>query len=753
MVRITFIFLAIIVILTTSCNSTKRVPANDALYLGAATKVEGDGLSSAQRKDIRSNMQSLTKPKPNSRILGIPFKLHFYNLGGIFKKWGEPPVLLSQVSIDNNVKILQNSLENHGYFRAVVSGDTVVKKKKGTAVYTAKPGTQYTIREVFVQQDSTRLQQAINNIKGVSVLRPGDAFNLPEIKAERLRIDTRLKDSGFYFFSPDYILVDTDTTIGDHKVNLYVNTKPETPQEARQQYRISNIYIYANYSLNSAETDTNQAHARLYRGYYVVDSSHLYNPRLFAHAMQFYPGDLYNRRYHNNTLSRLINLGIFKFVKNRFEPSSDSTLDAYYYLTPQQKKSLRVEVGATNKSNNMTGSEIVLGFTNRNTFKGGEILKIDASVGSEVTVSGQFRGYNTFRIGAEANFAFPRFVTPFFTVNPRGGFVPRTNIQIGYDILTRQKLYTLTSFRGGFGYIWKESVKKEHTFYPISIQYVQPSKITQIYLDSLLKNPTLGKAVDTQFIFGGNYNYQYNSLIRREAQNGVYFNGLLDLSGNLLGLFTGGNVKKGDETARIFGAPFSQFVKIESDFRIYRKISKSNLWANRLIIGLGFPYGNSYSLPFIKQYFIGGNNSVRAFRSRSIGPGTYFPTNYGSDGFVPDQSGDIKLEINSELRIKLMNIVYGALFVDAGNVWLYNEDTLKPGGKFSKDFLKELAVGAGVGIRFDINILVLRLDVAFPLRKPFLENQERWVINQIKLNKAAWRKENIVWNLAIGYPF
>ena len=754
MIRSTLSILVILsLFVASSCSTTKRIPENDALYTGASVKVEGDSLSKKKKRAIRTQLQGLTRPRPNSKVLGIPFKLHFYNMGGLFKKWGEPPVLLSDLNLENNSRILQNTLENTGYFRASVTGDTIVKNKKARAVYTAQPAIQYTINEVKFQQDSSDLQKAINRATRRSLLKPGQPFDLGVIKAERTRIDASLKNRGFYYFAPEFLLVDTDSTIGNNKVNLYVNTKPETPVEARKIYKINKVYIYSNYSLNDALADTNPSHARFYSGYYVVDSSKFYNPRLFAQAMQFEPGETYNRRQHNITLNRLINLGIFKFVKNRFEPVGDSALNAYYYLTPLAKKSLRGEIGGVTKSNNLTGTQVSLGFTNRNTFKGGEILTIDGYVGSEVQVSGLYRGYNTFRVGAEANLAFPRFITPFFSINPNGGFVPRTNMQLGYDILTRQKLFTLNSYRAALGYIWKESIQKEHTLYPISIQYVQPTKVTQIYLDSLRNDPTLGKAIDTQFILGSSYNYLYNTLARRRTGNGIYFNGLLDLSGNVAGLFTKGTVKKGGKEGRIFGAPFSQYVKVETDFRIYREVSKSNIWANRIIVGFGLPHGNSLELPFIKQFFVGGNNSLRAFRSRSVGPGTYLSPNIADKGFVPDQSGDIKLELNSELRFKIINIVYGAVFVDAGNVWLFNESPIKPGGKFSGKFLSELAVGTGAGIRFDINILVLRLDVGFPLRKPFLAEKNRWVINMIDLKDKDWRKDNLVFNLAIGYPF
>lgn len=748
-----------------SCSSTKKLPEGEVLYTGATIKIEDSLHSSKKKKHLKKELKGFTRPKPNSRILGIPFKLLLYNLAGNpkkkrspaawLKKMGEPPVLLSNVSVRRNSDILKNQLENTGYLQAAVSGDTVVKNRKGQAVYTAKPGAQYTINEVVFETDSLRLQQKILEISSKSLLKQGDPFNLEVIRGERQRIDAHLKENGYYFFHSEHLLIDVDSTIGSNRVNLYVRVKPNTPADAKKVYSINDVYIYSNYSLNTAAADTNKTHAIYYRGYYLVDKDDRYKPKLFEQAMQFSPGDIYNRTDHNLTLSRLMTLGIFKFVKNRFEVASyskDTALDAFYYLTPFPKQSLRAEIGGNTKSNNMTGSEVSLIYTNRNTFRAGEIFNLKASAGSEIQYSGQFKGYNTFRIGAEGNFAIPRFVTPFFKINTKGGYVPKTNIQLGYDILNRQKLYTLNSFRGGLGYLWKESIRKEHQFYPISIQYVQPVNVTQIYIDSAKSNRLLQKAIDTQFILGANYNYIYNQLVGHRTMEGIYFHGLVDVSGNIVGLIAGANANKG-KTKNIFGAPFSQYIKTETDFRYYFKLSEGNVLANRIIVGLGFPYGNSRQLPFIKQFFIGGNNSIRAFRSRSVGPGSYRPPDRHSVGFLPDQSGDLKLELNTELRIKLTRILYGAVFVDAGNIWLAKEDTTQPGGKFSKDFLSELAVGTGVGIRIDITFFVLRFDVAFPLREPPLPKGERWVIDQIKFGNKGWRRENVIFNIAIGYPF
>lgn len=745
------ICLAVIAFLT-SCSATKKVPDGDALYMGATVKFDSSGLKTRERKELRNDLSALTRPRPNKRVLGIPFKLWFNNIKWLRKK-GEPPVLLSDVNPEYNQKVLQSTLENRGFFVAKVRWDTTVKKKRARAIYTVSPGPQYSINAVHFPTDSSALQRAINDVKDKSFLKPGDPFDLDVIKGERERIDAHLKENGFYFFSPDMLIAQVDTTNGNQMVDIHLKVKPETPARAREIYHINDVYIYAQYGLRATQNDTSRTKARFYEGYYVVDPRELYKPQMFESAMQFDPGDVYNRKDHQQTISRLVNLDLFKFVKNRFEPVEgidSAKLDAFYYLTPFPKKSLRGEINAHTKSNNLTGSSLTIGWRNRNTLRGGELLTIDATGGFEVQYSGQMRGFNTFRAGIEANFTFPRFIVPFGW-DPKGSFVPRTNFRLGYEMLIRQKLYTMQSFRGGWGYIWKESITKEHEFNLVDINYVHPFKITEMYRDSAVKNPTLLKAVEDQFILGTNYNYNYNSMVGKPVMSsGFYFNGNLDLSGNLAGLISGADAKN-DNQKYILNTPFSQYVKLEGDIRYYLKISETAVWANRIIAGIGIPNGNSLELPYIKQFFVGGTNSVRAFRSRSIGPGTFIDTTIST--FLPDQSGDIKLEINTELRKKLFGIVHGALFIDAGNIWLFNSDSLRPGGKFNKHFIRELAIGGGVGLRFDVSFLVVRLDVAFPFRKPWLEEKERWVIDRIRLASPSWRKQNIVFNLGIGYPF
>lgn len=761
---------AILILLSSGCNVTKKVPANDALYTGATFKLKNSKASKKQNKVLKEDLQELIRPKPNSRILGIPFKLLIYNMAGkknnfinrFLRKTGEPPVLLSRVNVTKNVQVLTNTLENKGFFHAKATGDTIVKNKKASAHYEANAGVQYKINEVSFPNDSSTISKAIHDVAAKSILKKGDPFSLDVVKGERLRIDAALKEQGFYYFNPDDLIVFVDSTIGNDLANLYVNFKPDAPAIGKQQYTINDIYVYSNYNLTTAKRDTLKSDSVFYKGYYVIDRKKTFKPRVFEQMMRFESGELYNRTEHNLTINRLINLGTFKFVKNRFEPVGDSLkLNTYYYLTPLPKKSLSAEVGGLSKSNNVNGADVTLRWRNRNAFRGAELVTINAYGGFEVQYSGQFSGYNTLRYGAEANLAFPRFLIPFFHFNTQGSFVPRTNITLGYDILQRQKLYTLNSYRGQFGYNWKESVQKEHTFNPIVVNYVQSLNVTDSFTKYLAHYPTLRRTIAKQFIIGSSYNFNYNQLVNKEKNaGGLYFNGLLDLSGNIAGLISGANAKQG-KTVSLFGTPFSQYIKTELDTRYYVKVGLNDQWANRVIVGVGVPYGNSTILPFVKQFFAGGSNSLRGFRSRSVGPGTYGGGQRVADstGILPDITGDIKFEFNSEYRAKLFSIVYGAVFFDAGNVWLYNDypgspaTTEQPGAQFTKNFLKELAMDGGIGLRLDLTILLLRLDVAIPLRKPWLPEGHRTVINQINFGSNEWRKQNIVYNIAIGLPF
>lgn len=755
------------------CSNLKYLPEGDALYVGGSVKVEDTTMSKKERKNLENELEPLLRPKPNSSILGLRPKLYFYNLAGEPKKekgvryWlrnkvGQPPVLFSQVDLAYNESILQNYAENKGYYKVRTESDSTgtSKNRKVTAEYIVRPGYRYKIKSVTFPKDTTNtLERDIAKLGRRSRLRVGQPYDLDRIKAERERIDTRLKEQGYYYFSPDYLLVQVDSTVGTKQVDLIVKVKEETPAKARQIYTIDQITIYPNYTLSTNDSiDMTKAKVEKYNDFTIIDTVQTFNPRIYDRTLYFHKGDVYNRTDHNLSLNRLVNLGTFKFVKNEFRPSDSiqNALNAYYYLTPLPKKSIRVEVLAKTNSANYTGTELNVNWSNRNTFKGAELLTLTGFGGMEVQVSGQNKGYNVFRFGGEASLVWPRFIGPF-KMESGEGFVPKTRALIGFEHQERQRLYTLNTFKGSFGYLWKENARKEHQLNVTEITYVTSGNVTaeyqaQIDGDGTAENPgnaALQRVIDKQLIFGPTYSYTFTNTMQKRKRNTIYYKGSLDLSATITGLAMGGDK---DDPKEILGVPFSQFAKMEHEFRHYLKLGRDSQLASRIIAGVGVPYGNSDQMPFIKQFFIGGTNSIRAFRARSIGPGTFFEQRDGNT-FLPDQSGDLKLELNTEYRAKLFSIVHGAIFVDAGNIWLMNKDDERAGAEFTGKFYEQLAVGTGAGLRFDLSFLVLRLDLAFPLRKPYLPEGNRWVLDQISFGDSAWRKENLVFNLAIGYPF
>jgi outer membrane protein insertion porin family len=772
---ITYSFL-LVALFVSGCSNTKKLAAGESLFLGGDVSVTDREVEKKQRKVIASDLEDAVRPKPNRKALGVRFRLLIHNYvgknktkGPLYKfreKNGEEPVLASSVDMELNKLIFENVLQNRGFFYPKIQGELVTKRKKTRAKFKVQTGPQYFINETFFQHDTTStLGEDIYALREETLLKPGQPYNLDLIKGERERIDRALKEIGYYFFKSDYILVKVDTSLGNQKVNMYVTLKSddETPEQMYNIYNIRDVYIFPNYRLRGRNTDTNKANAVEYEGYKVVDSQKKFRPSVFAYTMHFKPGDEYNRTDQNTTLNRIINLNVFKFVKNRFEPINDSLMDVYYYLTPYPKKAIRFELGAMTQNDSRVGTQGSISWKNRNTFKGAEEFTVKVNGGYEVQYGGNGnaggsegtsgaggnRRPDIYEGGIETSLSIPRLLVPFFDPRVNGSFIPRTFIKAGAKLEAQSSLLRIYSYRFSYGYNWKEDMRKEHQLYPFNITYVKTDTLSNQNL-----NLFYGNLIFNGLIIGPTYQYNYSTQIGPPRLNDYYFSGLVDFSGNILGL-----VQKADyenNPKQIFGASYAQYMKYSVDFRYYHRVvqhpkepAKNTTWANRVIVGFGYPYGNSAQMPNVKQFFSGGNSSLRGFRSRLLGPGTF----YDSTGSLIQTLGDLKLEFNTELRANIWNFINGAAFVDMGNIWLYRDNPVLPGGKFTSSFYKELAVDAGLGLRLDFKILVLRLDLAIPLRKPWLPENDRWVIDDIAFGNNKWRGQNMIFNLAIGYPF
>lgn len=631
-----------------------------------------------------------------------------------------------------------NFLNNKGFFHAMADAKIVTSRKnKSKAIFTIKTGPQFKISTVTLKKDTSRIYRDIESDFRKSLLKQGAPYNLDLIKAERSRIDRMLKEKGYYFFNPDYILVIVDSSIGNNKVDMYVELKhDDIPEEAYNVYVLNNIFIYANYQLHGHHQDTNKENAVTVDSYHLIDSKRNFHRSVFSNTLTVEQGDKYSLDDQNTTISRLVNLGVFKFVKNRLEPVDDTLLDVYYYLTPYPKKAIRLEVGAVTTTDNRTGTRGSISWRHRNAFKGAEQFRFTVNSGIETQISNVTRRSDIYTFGTEASLAFPRFVVPFWRIHTLSRYLPRTIVKLKYQFETEQTLVNIHSFTSSYGYDWKPEPRKEHQLYPINLTYVTTDTLNNSDQFHLLYTSLFFNGI----ILGPTYEYTFNSQLGTSPRNGFYFDGLIDLSGNILGLIEGADISKNPQT--LFGSTYAQYVKLQPDLRYYWHLSNISTFVVRGLMGIGIPYGNSNQLPNVKQFWAGGNSDLRGFPSRLVGPGTFNGVALANVNNIYLQTlGDLKLEFNAEYRRKIYKAINGALFTDVGNIWLYRDNPSFPGGAFTSAFLSQLAVDVGIGARLDFTILVLRLDLGFPVRKPWSP----------VYNAPSW--SGAILNVAIGYPF
>lgn len=765
-----------------ACNVSKHLPANERLYMGTDIVMKADSTVSAdEQKALKATLMTLARPRPNKQLFGYPWKVGAYYLfgeprskngfrAGFRRKFGEEPVFASAKAISSSIPIWEAALQNEGYFDSQVTGEIKETGYKARGVYQVVVKPRFYIDSVAFladtirRGDTTAIGMALQASARRTILKKGDPYRLDNIKLERERIGQALKQRGFFYFVPDYVAVLADNDSAAHRTNLYLAIKRDMPDAAGVPYYIRNVFIYPNYNLSTAQTDTNRRRAYQSKEQFtIVDSTRRFDPKLFRDVVTVQPGSRYNGRQQDLTLSRLVNVGAFKFVRNRFEPDQQgdsAVLDVHYYLTPYPGKSARLEIDGTSRSNNFTGTQLTLSRRDRNTFRRAELLTLNANIGVEFQVgTGNKDRVTNYRYGLDAILSFPRLVSPVAFRYDQRQALPKTNVTLGYQTIIRGNLYQLSSVQTTFGYAWRQSQQVEHSFQPFNATFVRPSNISQAFIDSAADNPFVFSQLvnirrSEQLILSSLYTFTYNSSLRRSLATTFRFTGNVEASGNVADLLVSKRNDSGDKV--IFNVPFAQFLRFDVDARIYRKLGSNVTWANRLFGGLGITYGNSINapLPLIRQYFVGGSNSIRAFRPRAIGPGLFTRDTIRNTYLFQDGGGDIKLEANTEVRIKLNKYFELATFVDAGNVWSYSDiGTFGPEAKFSPNFLQQVAVGTGLGLRIDLSYFLVRFDLATPLRKPYKTNGSEWVINQINFRDSAWRKQNLVFNIAVGYPF
>lgn len=752
------------VIFLASCGVKKYIPEGKILY--AEAEVEFKSNEQKSDRKVEKELENILRPKPNKTVLGFrPGLRNYYRAKGkksnfinrfLNKRFGENPVYLKDAAPDRNVKLITKYLESKGYFNSETHFYIDTTTVLGKVNYKVEAETPYILSTYQFEGEPNSLGQLIEKSLTGSLLKPGKNYDLDILVEERERIVRILLEEGYFHFTPDLLIYSMDTAAyADKRFDLYLRINEKAPEEALAPYKISEIYIYPNHSIQA--THLGHTDTLVLPSYTLVGSNDNFRPEAFDPYILFEKGDVYKKSLSDKSRQRLFGIGAFGFVNVRHQTGNNSldslgfaSIETHIHLSPLTRYSLRSELQAISKSNNFMGPLFTTELKNRNALKGGELLNVGIRLGYETQIAGgRQTGLSAFEGGIYGELVFPRIIGPI-QWNDRITFgIPRTKINLSLSVLDRVGFYRLNSAVFGFGYNWSSSRYAFHEIKPVSITYSNLARSSEPFQEILQKNTFLQRSFEQQFIPGFEYSFTFNELWNKNKKNHFFFHFHSDVAGNVLGLIQKG--LNASSEGFIFGNEYARYLRFDLDIRYYISIGKDSRLIFRTFSGLGIPMGNSLSLPYIKQYFSGGPNSVRAFRIRSLGPGTYRPDVLDAGSFF-DQAGDIRLETNIEYRFPIMGYVKGAVFMDAGNVWLFNDNPALPGASITRSWYRQLALGSGIGFRFDFDFFVVRIDLATPLRKPWLEKGSRW-ISEFRPGSKEWRRENLVWNLAIGYPF
>ncbi|TYB78119.1 BamA/TamA family outer membrane protein [Bizionia saleffrena] len=750
---------ALFALLLYSCSVKKYIPEGERLYTGATIEINAD--STIKDVDVlKSELEGVLRPEPNSKFLGMRPGLFYYyktqkEKPGFINRWiykqiGEKPVYQSDVKTFEVEDILRNRLENHGFFYSTTASYFQEEAIEASVTYTLKVLKPYTMASY--QLDSMRAP-IYEDVKRASEKTPfvdGMRFDLGNMKLERQRIDSELKERGYYNLNPDFFIFEADTTQYNNKrFNLFLKLKAQVPKKATVPYVIKKVNIYPDYDLqDSVIASTERFNAKDYH-----QDSLFFKPKYLDKFITLKEGSYYNPKTSKNTARRLSSIGAYKYVNIQYKEIDTATtdrlgaLEANIFLSPLTKRAFRAELQAVTKSNSFAGPHLALTYSNRNVFNGGETFNVSSNIGYETQLaSGNNAGLSSLELGLKAEMIFPRVISPFKINDAFFKYsIPKTKVSLSANYLNRSKLYTLLSGSGLFGYVWDSNRYVTYQFNPISINYTSLSNTTSEFEEILDNNPFLKRSFDQQFISGLTFSFTYNGMVDANDPNQFFVNTTLDVAGNSISLF--GKEKDVGEPKVFLGLQYAQYAKADIDLRFHLNFGKKReqTLATRLFAGYGLPYGNSDVVPFVKQYFSGGPYSVRAFRIRSLGPGTYNEGNDAqSDGTYFDQTGNIRLEANVEYRFPIVSFFKGAVFADAGNVWNSRANPTFGGkDKFTSNFINELGMGAGFGLRIDVQGFVIRFDLAAPFHDPSLPEGQRY----------DFKVDEPVLNFAIGYSF
>ncbi len=747
----------------TACSSTSGVPDDDQLFIGLKKIAYNNYEKNDHFVSIQEEVEAALATAPNGALFGssyyrtpFPYRLWIWNAFNksespigkwITKSFGKRPVLMSWVNPTLRAQVAQQMLRAHGYFGANVSYEITEQKnpKEAKIAYDVNLGHLYTIDSLSYRNYPQEAMSLIEADSANAAIHNGDAFDVSTLDGERNRISNLLRNHGYFYYQSGYATYLADTLSAPGKALLHFQLADSLSPKILRPWYIgrTEIQLRKNYADELTDSIRRRSLTVKYKG-----KKSPIRTRVILRDMKIRPRQLYSYENHMETVNKLTSTGLFSMVDLNFAPRDTSalcdTLDLTLNCIFDKPYDIYVETNLVGKSSGRLGPGLTVGFVKRNAFRGGEKLEINLKGSYEWQTGHRADGtsskINSYEYGADASLELPRLVLPFFR-HTRWYTTPSTTIKVSSDVINRSQFFKRHIVSGELTYKFQPTVTSVHQFSPLTLQYEYMQKKTDAFNEVLQENPYLLMSMADQFVPKMTYTYTYSS--PSNYQNPIYWQTSISEASNILSLgYMAAGKKWGTKGKQMFKNPYAQFIKIESDLRKTWKVATHSQLVGHISAGAIWAYGNSTDAPYSEQFYIGGANSIRAFNIRSVGPGAYYTSDNKSS--YMDQTGDIKLQLNLEYRPRLFGNLYGAIFLDAGNVWAMHDDGYRANSKLQlKNLLQETALGTGVGIRYDLEFFVLRLDWGIGLHLPYKSGF---------YNFSSFKDSQSL-HFAIGYPF
>lgn len=755
------IFLYIFILLV-SCNTTKHV--SDGAYLLNKVNINSD------TKTVNSNdYERYLRQKPNSSFLGMRYKLFLYNVAGNDSSWinrqlrkiGERPVIYSDRLTEISMQQLRLYAQNRGYLNAQVDTMTVKKDKKAKVTYLVKGDEPYKIRNYNDSIPDTTIVKILKNRKLIKFIDQQDIFDLERLNRGRVEMAVRLRNNGYYNFSKDNFYFLVDTTVGTHQVDLTLRMNNPADSLLHRQYYIGNVKILN--GIDAGKLVDSSFYAFIdtvnFQNIHILSEK---SNRFLRQSALYYnsflrPGRLYSDRIVEHTYSSLNGLGSVSQTSINLTPvarNDTNFLDTEIAVVPGNIHWMQFGIDGTNSYGDL-GVATNITYEHRNIFSGAERLRMRLNGAYEfIRNSGEASGFidqSYYEYGAEVGLNVPQLIVPWVLRRLKRQPSASTDFSVGINFQKRPE-YLRQFFNLSSKLQWSRmDFRLTNMFEPVDINYVRMPWVSDNFKEEYLSdssNIILRSSYDDQLIARTAYTIAYTNSGRRNVPRYPFRVRVgIDIAGLFPRLLTALGASKTNESGykEVLGIRYAEYIKTDFNIAFTFPIDYKNSFATHFGFGVAYPYGNSVVLPFEKRYYGGGANHVRGWSTRTLGPGNYFRPDAGSD-FV-NKTGDINLIMSTEYRYKLTKLFELATFLDAGNIWTIKPYDSQSGGYFRfKDFYKQIALAYGLGLRLDLNFLLLRTDFGMKAHNPALTSG-RWTIFKPKFNR------DFAFHFAIGYPF